>query len=127
MVWPVSGRGKQLFHISLLGDATLNIEKLKAIIIESTLVQQKITALYCKIYFVFALIDKANNYITCHRSCCSNFFTVVPWNVTFLGFIKTCKFKKSVDYNKKVSLLKKGVISYTPKVWLGFCCYFLFI
>ena len=106
MVWPVSGRGKQLFHISLLGDATLNIEKLKAIIIESTLVQQKITALYCKIYFVFALIDKANNYITCHRSCCSNFFTVARWNVTFFVFFKTCKLK-SVDYNKKNVTLKK--------------------
>ena len=77
-------------------------------IIESTLAQQKkITALYCKINFVFALIDKANNYITCHRSCCSNFFTVVRWNVTFFGFFKTCKLKKSVDYNKKMSLLKK--------------------
>ena len=97
-------------------------------IIESTLVQQKkITALYCKINFVFAFIDKANNYITCLRSCCTNFFTVVRWNVTFFGFFKTCKLKKSVDYNKKMSLLKKGVISYKPKLWLGFFCYFLFI
>ena len=30
MVWPVSGRGKQLFHVSLLEDPKLNIEKLKA-------------------------------------------------------------------------------------------------
>ena len=35
--------------------------------------------------------------------------------------------KKSVDYNKKMSLLKKGVIRYEAKVWLGFFCYFLFI
>ena len=80
-----------------------------------------------KMYFGFGLIGKANNYITCHRSCGSNVFTVVRWNVTFFGFFKTCKLKKSVDYNKKMSLLKKGVISYKPKVWLGFFCYFLFI
>ena len=30
MVWPVSGLAKQLFYVSLLDDATLNIEKLKA-------------------------------------------------------------------------------------------------
>ena len=30
MVWPVNGRGKQLFYVSLLEDATLNNEKLKA-------------------------------------------------------------------------------------------------
>ena len=29
MVWPVSGRGKQLFYISLREDVTLNTEKLK--------------------------------------------------------------------------------------------------
>ena len=76
---------------------------------ESTPVQQKkIAALYCKINFVFALIDEADNYITCHRSCCSNVFTVVRWNVTFFGFFNTRKLKKSVDYNKKMSLLKKG-------------------
>ena len=76
-------------------------------IIESTPVQQKkITALYRKTNFVFTLIDKANNYITCHRSCCSNFFTVARWNVTFFVFFETCKLK-SVDYNKKTVTLKK--------------------
>ena len=30
MVWPVSGRTKQLFYVSLLEDPTLRIEKLKA-------------------------------------------------------------------------------------------------
>ena len=88
---------------------------------------------------VFGLIDKANNYITCCRSCCSIFFTVVLWNVTFFGFFKTCKFFKKVMIKRKNATLKKRkistlkaphsffVISYKPKVWLGFFCYFLFI
>ena len=50
---------------------------------------------------VFGLIDKANNYITCCRSCCSIFFTVVLWNVTFFGFLKTCKLKKKVMIKSK--------------------------
>ena len=71
-------------------------------IIESTLVQQKkIAALYCKITFVFVLIDKANNYNTCQRSRGSNFFTVVRWNVTFFGFFKTCKLEKELITTKK--------------------------
>ena len=75
---------------------------------ESTLVQQKeIAALYCKINLVFALIDKANNYITRHWSCGSNFFTVVRWKVTFFGFFKTCKLKKVLIKTKNLSL-KKG-------------------
>ena len=50
---------------------------------------------------VFGLIDKANNYITCLRSCCTDFFTVVLWNVTFFGFLKTCKLKKKVMIKRK--------------------------
>ena len=82
--------------------------------------------------------EENNLTLTCHRSCCSNFFTVVRWKVTFFGFFKTCKLKKSVDYNKKMSLKKRKiptlkalhsffVISYKPKLWLGFFCCFLFI
>ena len=88
---------------------------------------------------VFGLIDKANNYITCYRSCRSIFFTVVLWNVTFFGFFKTCKLKKkwwlkerNVTLKKrKISTLKAPhsffVTSYKPKVWLGFFRYVLFI
>ena len=53
------------------------------------------------IRIVFGLIDKANNYITCLRSCCTNLFTVVLWNVTFFGFLKTCKLKKKVMIKSK--------------------------
>ena len=63
MVWPVNGRGKQLFYLSLLGDATLNTEKLKAP--EQSKVpwfkRRKQPNSTAKLNFVFALIDKANN------------------------------------------------------------------
>ena len=95
MVWPVSGRGKQLFYLSLLGDATLNTEKLKAP--EQSKVpwfkRRKQPNSPAKINFVFALIDKANNDITCYRSCCSIFFTVVLGNVILFDFFKTCEVK----------------------------------
>ena len=109
MAWPVSGRGKQLFYVSLLGDAKLNIEKLKAP--EYSKVpwfNRRIKPhSVAKIHFDFGLIDKAHIDITWYRFRCSILFTVVLWNAILFRFFKNCKIKKAILHRKKNVTLKK--------------------